>query len=107
MKLDDLIAKAPPELRPIVAKYAPALVKMSAEEFCAWLDLLVLGKTYEAWEALLTAQDDAGLLEAWRDVGGRWDEANARNAERLALQRQAAMAVLKVLLAVVLAGVGL
>ncbi len=107
MNLNELIEKTPPELRPIVAKYAPALVRMTAEEFCAWLELLILGKTFEAWEALLAKQDNAGLLAAWRQAADRWDEANARNAERLALQRQAAMAVLKVLLGIALAGVGL
>jgi hypothetical protein len=107
MKLNELIENTPPELRPIVAKYAPALVEMTAEEFCAWLELLVLGRTYEAWESLMARQDNPGLLEAWRKAASEWDDANARNAERVALQRQALLAVLKVLLAAALAGVGL
>jgi hypothetical protein len=105
--LDQLLEKVPPELRPVAAKYGPALVAMTAEQFAAWLDLLIRGKTYAAWQEVMARLDDAGLLAEWQDVGTAWDTANAANAERLAFQRQAALAVLKVLLAGALAMVGL
>lgn len=80
---------------------------MTAEEFAAWLELLIKGRPEAAWEALAAKLDDGELLEAWRSLAGKWDEANARNAARMDLQRQAALAVMKVLLAVSLALVGL
>jgi hypothetical protein len=105
--LDQLLEKVPPELRPVAAKYGPALVAMTAEQFAAWLDLLIHGKTYAAWQEVMAKLDDAGLLADWQDVGAAWDKANIANADRLDLQRQAALAVLKVLLAAALAMVGL
>ena len=107
MKLEALLERVPPQLRPICSKYAPGLVAMTAEEFCAWLEMLIVGKTAEAWGAVVKKLDNAELLRAWQRLGERWDEANARNAQRLALQREAAMAVLKVLLGASLALVGL
>jgi len=107
VKINDMLQRVPEHFRPIVAKYGPALIKMTAEEFCAWLDLLAQGKSFEAWRALVEKLDRAELLESWRKLMDKWDEANARNADRLALQRQAIMAVLKVLLGAALAMVGL
>ena len=107
MTLDQLLEKVPPELRPVAAKYGPALVAMTAEQFADWLDLLIKGKTYEAWQEVMAKLDDAGLQAEWKDVGTAWDTANAANADRLSLQREAALAVLKVLLGGALAMVGL
>jgi hypothetical protein len=107
MKLDDLLEKVPPLLRPICAKYGPGLAAMTAEEFCGWLEMLIGGRTDEAWGAVIEKLDDAQLLDAWQRLGEQWGEANTRNAERLAFQREAAMAVLKVLLGASLALVGL
>jgi len=107
MTLDELLEKVPPQLRPAATKYGSALVQMTAEEFCAWLELLVTGRDRQAWDTLLRKLGDAQLLRAWDQVGAEWDQANAANAERLRLQREAAMAVLKVLLAAALAAVGL
>jgi hypothetical protein len=107
MKLDELLAKTPEQLRPIVERYGPALAAMTAEEFCDWLELLILGRDDEAWRRLLEKADNPGLLEAWKTAAAGWDEANANNAQRVALQKEATLAVLKVLLACSLAWVGL
>lgn len=107
MNLNELVEKTPPQLRPLVVKYGPALLKMTAEEFCAWIEMLVLGRTFEAWKALVEKLDSPGVAVAWKDLAAQWDQANQRNAERLDLQKQAAMAVLKVLLSAALAMVGL
>ena len=107
MTLDELLEKVPAELRPVAAKYGAALVRMTAEEFCAWLELLIMGRDRQAWDALLQKLGDSELLAAWQQVGAKWDEANTRNAERLRIQREAAMVVLKVLLVASLAAVGL
>jgi len=107
VKIDELIAQTPEQLRPVVARYGPALAAMTAEEFCDWLELLILGRDDEAWRRLLEQSDNPGLLEAWKTAAANWDEANAANARRVALQKEATMAVLKVLLAGSLALVGL
>ena len=107
MNIDDLLAKTPESLRPVVARYGPALAAMTAEEFCDWLELLILGRDDEAWRKLLEKSDNLGLLEAWKTVAAKWDEANAVNARRVALQKEAMLAVLKILLAGSLAWVGL
>ncbi len=107
MNIDELLDKAPEQLRPLVARYGPALAAMTAEEFCDWLELLVLGRDDEAWLRLLEKSDNTGLLDAWKTVAADWDEANTANARRMALQKDATLAVLKVLLTGSLALVGL
>ena len=51
--------------------------------------------------------EDPDMLAAGQSLADEWDEANRANAEKLQLQRDACMAVLRVLLAAALAGVGL
>jgi len=102
--LDDLLAKTPEALRPIVAQYGPSLVAMTAEEFGRWIDLLIKGETYEAYAALLTDVDAALALDN-KNIK-EWKEANDDQAERIKLQQSAAMAVLKVLLGVALSCLG-
>ena len=106
-QLDKMLEQVPEQFRPIVAKYGPALAAMTAEEFCAWVELLILGKPYEAWQNVAEKLGNADLLSAWRAVGEKWDEANRENRAKLKLQRDATMAVLKVLLVAALGAVGL
>jgi len=107
IKLDGLLEKTPDLLKPVVAKYGPGLVAMTAQEFCDWLDLMINGEVDAAWTALLAKMPNAALLDAWNKKAEEWQAANEKNAARLALQREAMLAVLKVLLAASLAWVGL
>jgi len=105
--LEGLLEKTPEMFRPVVAKYGPALVEMTAQEFAEWLALLINGKDLAAWRTILGKLSGKGLLDAWRDIDDEWAEANKQKAAQVALQRQAALAVLKVLLAAALSWVGL
>jgi hypothetical protein len=105
--LDKLLAKTPDLLKPVVQKYGPGLVAMTAQEFCDWLEMMVSGDVGAAWAALLAAMPNQALLEAWKTKAAEWDAANEKNAARVALQKEATVAVLKVLLAGSLAWVGL
>jgi len=105
--LNGLLAKTPDLFKPVVQKYGPSLVAMTAQEFCDWLDMMLAGDVDAAWRALLAKMPNADLLQAWKDKNAEWDAANAKNAARVALQKEATLAVLKVLLAGALAWVGL
>ena len=105
--LEGLLAKTPDLLKPVVQKYGPSLVAMTAQEFCEWLEMMLKGDVDAAWRALLAKMPNADLLQAWQDENAKWDAANAKNAARVALQKEATLAVLKVLLAGALAWVGL
>jgi len=105
--LDGLLAKTPDLLKPVVQKYGPSLVAMTAQEFCDWLEMMVAGDVDAAWRALLAKMPNAALLDAWTTKAAEWDAANERNAARVALQKEAMLAVLKVLLAASFAWVGL
>jgi hypothetical protein len=105
--LDGLLAKTPELLKPVVQKYGPSLVAMTAQEFCDWLELMLNGDVDAAWRALLAKMPNENLLQAWKDKNAEWDAANERNAARVALQKEATLAVLKVLLGAALAMVGL
>ena len=107
MTLDELIEKVPERWRPVAAEYGPALLAMSADELWRWIDLLAKGSVTEAYSAILHKLDNAGLVSEWGKIGLDWQAANERNTGRLAIQREAVLAVLRVLLAVALTLVGL
>jgi len=107
ISIDGLLAKTPDLLKPVVQKYGPGLVAMTADEFCAWMDLMINGDDAAAWQALLAKMPNAALLEAWNTKAAEWAAANEKNAARAALQKEATLAVLKVLLGAALAMVGL
>ena len=106
--LEDLLAKTPDEFKPLVAEYGPALVKMTADEFAAWIKLLIDGKTPAAWAAIMAKLDGgAAVVDTWQSLDTAWAKENDANKARIELQKAAAMAVLKILLGIVLAAVGL
>ncbi len=102
LALDKLLAATPDMFKPIVMQYGPALVAMTAQEFCDWLMLLINGHDAQAWRAVLAKMPNADLIAEWDKINAKWDEANAKNADRVALQKSAVLAVLKVLLAAAL-----
>ena len=107
MTLDELIEKVPAQFRPVAARYGPALLKMSADELWAWIELLIRGDATAAYRAVLSRMDGDDLVGEWDRLGAQWAETNADNAARLAIQRAAVLATLRVLLTVALAMVGL
>lgn len=107
MTLDELKSRLGEELRPLVDKYGPAFLEMSKAEVVAWIDLVANGKAAEAWEAVLAKLPNAGLLDAWKRLDGDWALANREEAARRELARRAGMEILKVLLMVAVAAVGL
>jgi hypothetical protein len=105
--LDKLLAATPELFKPLVLKYGPALVAMTAQEFCDWLELLIIGRNDEAWRRLLVKLSNADLVAEWDTLNAKWDAAAASNAQRVALQKEATLALLRVLLMASLSWVGL
>ena len=106
-KLAELIEKLPAPLRPAAAKYGSLLLQMSYDEVWNWIALLIAGKTEEAWNALYANMAAGDMEAAGLGLIQQWQEANVANAAKLELQREAAMAVLRVMLSLALAMVGL
>jgi len=106
LTLDKLLAATPDMFKPIVMQYGPGLVAMTAQEFGDWLTMLIMGNNGAAWRALLAKLPNADLMAAWDSQNIKWDAAAAKNADNIALQKSAVLAVLKVLLGVALAGLG-
>ena len=106
--IDELLARLPESVRPVAAEYGPALLAMAAdEELWAWVRLLVEGNTKAAMDAVYAKMPNQELLaEAAKNLDA-WDKANLHYANRLAVQREAALAVLRVLLMAALSMVGL
>ena len=107
MTTDELKAKVPEKLRPWVDSYGPALLAMSGEELKAWLDRLVRGDLEAAYTSILARMENSELMDEWTGLESQWKSANETNAQKLDLQRSALAALMKVLLAIALAGVGL
>jgi hypothetical protein len=106
LNLDELLAKTPDMFKPIVAKYGPALAAMTAQEFCDWLELLILGNDSAAWQALLAKMDNPSLMDAWKDTAAKWADATNKNSARMEMQKAAVLATLKILLGIALAAIG-
>ena len=105
--LQQMLAKVPEALRPAVAKYGPALAAMTVEELWAWIDLLIKGQTRAAWERVAQGLGFEETLVALDESNANLAKLNAANAASLTLQREAILAVLRVLLGAALAMVGL
>ena len=105
--LDDLKAKLPADYAPVIDQYVPALLAMGRDELWAWVTKITQGKTDEAYKTLLSRLPAGDLLNEWEGVNAGWASANKANAQRLALQREATAAILRVCLAAALALVGL
>jgi len=80
---------------------------MTVEELWAWIDLLVKGQTRAAWERVAGNLGFEETITALDESNVHLANLNAANASRLALQREAILAVLRVLLGAALALVGL
>jgi len=106
MTLDELIQKVPEQFRPVAARYGPALLAMSTADLWAWVQLLIEGQSQAAYAAVLRRMENPDLLAEWDNLNDQWKEANAANAASKALQKEAVLAVLRVMLTMALALVG-
>jgi hypothetical protein len=107
MNIEDLKAKLPDQFKPWAAEYGPAFLAMSAEEVKAWIELLIRGDVMKAYQDVLSKLPNAKLIEEWTALNVDWQSANEHNADRMGLQKAAAVAALKIMLAVAMAAVGL
>lgn len=105
--LDELQEKLPESMRPWVAEYAPAFIVMTAEEIKAWVELVIRGDVFEAYQAVVAKLENSALLEQWNALDAHWKAANKANAESIELQRTAALGAVKIMLAIALAAIGL
>ena len=69
--------------------------------------MLVEGKTAEAYANVINKLSPSDKLEMMAADLAKWVDLNVANAAKVGLQREAAMAVLKALLTIALAMVGL
>ncbi len=103
----ELTAKLPDALKPWAATYGPAFIAMTGEEVKAWIEMLIRGDVMPAYKAVLAKLPNADALAGLDTLNAEWDAANSKNADRMELQRSAAVAALKVMLTIALALVGL
>ncbi|MCK4627197.1 MAG: hypothetical protein KAV00_17930, partial [Phycisphaerae bacterium] len=75
--------------------------------FKASLNRLIVGDIEPAYRSQLAKKDNSALLNEWDSLNADWADANVRNAERIALQKSALTALMRILLAVALAAAGL
>jgi len=106
-ELQRVADQLPDELRPWVHEYGPALLAMGAEGIKAWIDRLVAGDIEAAYTRILNKMHNPELISEWATINESWRSANRANAQALSLQRSALAGLLKILLAIALAMVGL
>jgi len=107
MTQDELLAKLPAGLRPWGVTYGPAFLAMTSDEVKAWLERILKGDTIGAYQQVLDKLPKGAFLAEGETLADRWQAQNERNADSIALQKAALTAVVKVLLGIALAAVGL
>lgn len=107
MTLDELLAKVPPEFKPVAEEYGPAILAMTTTEIVAWINLLAKGRVDAAYQVILEKMPSTDLLDEWKKINDSWQTANIGEKARRALMQEAGAAILRVLLGLALAAVGL
>jgi len=105
--IEELMAKLPDEYNPVIAKYGPALLEMTTGELWSWIELMARGDTDRAYKTLLSRMTNAALITEMDKINAEWETTNEANAQRLKLQRNASLAILRVTLQMVMALVDL
>jgi len=107
MTLEELKAKLPAEIQPWVSQYGPAFIAMTTNEIAAWIDKVAAGDVCTAYKDVLKKLPNSDLMTAWDDLNAEWQTANVANNNRVKLQSEAVAAILRILLTIALASVGL
>lgn len=106
-KLQKIINKLPEELRPWAIQYASIFISMTTEEIMQWIELIAAGNLSAAYERVVEKMENEDLINEWAVIKDKWDIANVNNAAKLELQRTAITAMLRILLTIAIAAVGL
>lgn len=106
MTLDELQAKLPAQFKPWATAYGPVFLAMGADEIKAWIERILKGDIEGAYRQVLTPQSNPELLAEWDGLNAEWMEANVANAAKIAAQKEALTAIVKILLAIALAAAG-
>jgi hypothetical protein len=107
MTLDELKAKLPDALKPLAELYGPTILTMTAAELQSWLNYVFVGRYTEAYALYLKATGNDAILTEWDKEHSTWQKDNVANAAQIALSNKIGLALCQVMLAVVLAAVGL
>lgn len=105
--VEELLAKLPAAWRPIAAQYVPALLAMTTAEVASLIDMLANRQVEKAWAAMLAKLPNSDLIAEWNATNAAWEAENRAESQRRAVFQEAASAVLRTLLAIALALVGL
>jgi hypothetical protein len=107
MTLDEIIAKLPPEFKPLAIQYAPIFMQWGQADVLAWIQLIAQGNITEAYGQIVKAGSTADLINQWNALNTEWVSANLTNSQRYAVIREAEAALLRILLTIAVAAVGL
>ena len=107
MTISELRAKLPAPLQGFADTYGPVVLAWTAADLQAWLNLLLKGNVYDAYAQVLQGMGGQQSVDEWATVSAGWAAANADNAARADLAKSALAGLLKIVLAVALAAVGL
>ncbi len=107
MTLKELQDKLGDAAAPIIAQYGPGVLAMTKADIDKWINYVFVGRYTDAYALYLKSAGNADLLTEWDNESAKWKADNQANAEKIAMSNQIALAVCKVMLAVVLAVVGL
>lgn len=107
MTLEELTAKLPAELQPWAGTYGPVVIAWTQKELEDWLNRLILGDIEAAYRQILKGLGNAEFLASGEALFAAWKSANVENKAQMDLQKRAVLALLKVVLSIALAMVGL
>ena len=106
MTLDELKTAVGAAGAKAVAMYGADVLLMTIEDCKAWIQYVFAGDTIAAYRIYLKAANPDALA-VLNGLEAKWQAANEKNADKVALQERIADAMAKAMLALVLAMVGL
>lgn len=98
MSFEKALRKLPESLQATLEPFVLVLMEKTGDEIAAWIDLLLNGKTPEAWYWVYSEMNQT---VAWDELKDLWKEANAEQVESLMVQKNAINQILTTLLALI------
>jgi len=106
--IDAVLARLPEELRDYARKWAPVFLDWGVSATLGWVELVLRLGAGPGLVALFERMDDGELVGVARDAMlAGWEKLNVENRAAIRVQREAGMALARVLLAIAIAAVGL
>lgn len=106
-KIEDLIAKLPPELQPIAGRYISLFLQSGQAELAAWINMLLSGDWLAAYSYATSKMTTEDLIAEQQRINDELSRLNTENAANVAAQKALIQQALTIAIGLLQVSVGL